>query len=90
MIETKAFGTFIRIYSLFRCELLSANIQLNPLQGTDQISSDLRFSRLGISGRDTYLLKVLRMQNKVLLTIGNFPSHTSVRDMHTAVNLPYV
>jgi hypothetical protein len=28
MIEAKAFRTFIRIYSLFKSELLSANIKL--------------------------------------------------------------
>jgi hypothetical protein len=33
---------------------------------------------------------VHRLQNKVLRTIGNFPRCTSVRDMHTAFNLPYV
>jgi hypothetical protein len=46
MIEAKAFRTFIRTYSLFKSERLSANIKL-----TNQISSDLRLSRLGISGR---------------------------------------
>jgi hypothetical protein len=29
MIEAKAFRTFIRIYYLFKCERLSANIKLN-------------------------------------------------------------
>jgi hypothetical protein len=39
---------------------------------------------------DTYLLKLQRMQNKVLRTIGNFPWCTPVRDLHTAFNLLYV
>jgi hypothetical protein len=30
------------------------------------------------------------MQNKVLRTIGNFPTCTPVRDFHTAINLSYV
>jgi hypothetical protein len=38
---------------------------------------------------DIYLLKLQRPQIKVLRTIGNFPSWTSVRDLHTAFNLPY-
>jgi hypothetical protein len=38
----------------------------------------------------TYLLKLQRIQNKVLRTIGNFPRCTPVRDMHTAFNHPYV
>jgi hypothetical protein len=39
---------------------------------------------------DIYLLKLQSQQNKVLRTIGNFPTFTSVRDLHTAFNLPYV
>jgi hypothetical protein len=37
---------------------------------------------------DTYLLKLQRLQNKVLGTIGNFARCTPVRDLHTAFNLP--
>jgi predicted nucleic acid-binding Zn ribbon protein len=39
---------------------------------------------------DTYLLKLLRIQIKVLRITGNFPRCAPVRDMHTAFNLPYV
>jgi hypothetical protein len=39
---------------------------------------------------DNHLLKLQRLQNKVLRTIGNFPRCTPVRDKHTAFNLPYV
>jgi hypothetical protein len=39
---------------------------------------------------DTYLLKLQRMQNKVLRTIGNFPRRTLVQGFNTAFNLPYV
>jgi hypothetical protein len=39
---------------------------------------------------DTYLLKLPRMQNKVLRTIGNFQRCTPVRELHTAFDLPYV
>jgi hypothetical protein len=46
MTEAKAFRTFIKIYSLFKSERLSANIKL-----TLQIGNDLCFPRLGISGR---------------------------------------
>jgi hypothetical protein len=35
-------------------------------------------------------LKLQRLQNKVLRTIGSFPRRTSVRDMHVAFQLPYV
>jgi hypothetical protein len=36
------------------------------------------------------LLKLQRMQNKVLRTIGSFPRCTPVRALHTDFNLPYV
>jgi hypothetical protein len=38
---------------------------------------------------DTHLLKVQRLQNKVLYTMGNFPRRTPVRDLHTNFNFPY-
>jgi hypothetical protein len=38
---------------------------------------------------ECHLLKLQRLQNKDL-TIGNFPRRTSVRDMHTALHMPYV
>jgi hypothetical protein len=39
---------------------------------------------------DTHFLKLQRLKNKVLCTIGNFPRCTEVRDLHTVFNLPYV
>jgi hypothetical protein len=39
---------------------------------------------------ETYLLKLQRLQNKVLRTIGSFRRHTSVCDMHMAFQIPYV
>jgi hypothetical protein len=39
---------------------------------------------------DTYLLKLQRLQNKVLRNVGKFPRCTPVRNIHTAFNLPYV
>jgi hypothetical protein len=39
---------------------------------------------------DTFLLKLQRLKNKVLRTIGNSPRCTPVRDMYTAFNLPYI
>jgi hypothetical protein len=38
----------------------------------------------------TYLLKLQRLQNKVLRTNGNIPRCTPVRDLRTAFNLPCV
>jgi hypothetical protein len=39
---------------------------------------------------ENHLLKLQRLQNRVLSTIGNFPRHKSVNDMHVAFQIPYV
>jgi hypothetical protein len=39
---------------------------------------------------ETYLLKLQRLQNKVLHIIGGFPRRTLIRDMHVAFQIPYV
>jgi hypothetical protein len=38
---------------------------------------------------ETYVLKLQRLQNNVLHTIGNLPSCTLVRDMHVSFQIPY-
>jgi hypothetical protein len=38
---------------------------------------------------ETYLLKLQRLQNKVLRIIGSFARSTSVRNMHMAFQIPY-
>jgi hypothetical protein len=40
--------------------------------------------------KEIHLLKLQRLQNKVLHTTGNYPRYTSVRDMHVALQVPYV
>jgi hypothetical protein len=39
---------------------------------------------------ESHLLKLQRLQNKVLRTTSSFPRRTSVRDMHAAFQIPYV
>jgi hypothetical protein len=39
---------------------------------------------------ESRLLKLQRLQNRVLGTIGNFPRSTSVRDLHVAFQILYV
>jgi hypothetical protein len=39
---------------------------------------------------DTYLLKLQRLRNSVLRTIGNYPRRTPVRDLHMAFHIPCV
>jgi hypothetical protein len=89
MIEAKAFRTFIRIYSLFKSERLSANIKLTLHKAL--IRSVVTYACPGWDFvADTHLLKLQRLQNRVLRTIGNFPRRTPVRELHNAFNVPYV
>jgi hypothetical protein len=37
-----------------------------------------------------HLLKLQRLQNNILHTIGNFPRGVSVRDVHPTFHIPYV
>jgi hypothetical protein len=89
MIEAKAFRIFIRIYSLFRSKCLSANLKLTICKAL--IISVMTYVRPAWElVADTYLLKLQRLQNKVLRNTGNFPKCTPVPDWHTAFNLLYV
>jgi hypothetical protein len=88
-IEAKAFRTFIRLYSLFRSERLSSNIKLT-LHKT-LIRSVMTYAcPTWEFATENHLLKLQRLQNKVLCTIGSFPRHRPVRDMHVAFHIPYV
>jgi hypothetical protein len=88
-IETKAFRTFIRLYFLFKSERLNVNIKLALHRSL--IRSVMTYACPAWEfAADTYLLKVQRLQNKVLRTISNLPRCISVRDMHVAFQIPYV
>jgi hypothetical protein len=39
---------------------------------------------------NTHLLRLQRLKNKVLRTIGNFPRCTPVRELSKAFNIPYI
>jgi hypothetical protein len=89
MIEAKAFRTFIRIYSLFKSERLSANIKLTPHKAL--IRSVVTYACLAWEfAAECHLLKLQRLQNKVLRTIGKCPKRTSVWDKHKAFHMPYI
>jgi hypothetical protein len=82
-MEAKAFKTFNRIYSLFKSERLSANIKLTLHKAL--ITSVMTYAcHAWEFAAECHLLKLQRLQNKVLHTNGNFPKHTSVCDMHKA------
>jgi hypothetical protein len=88
MIEAKAFRTFIRTYSLFKSERLNANIKLTLHKAL--IRSVMTYACPAWEfAAECHLLKLQRLQNKVLRTGGNFPRRTSVHDMHMAFHIPY-
>jgi hypothetical protein len=89
MIEAKAFRTLIRLYSLFKSERLSANAKLTIHKVL--IRSVMTYACLAWEfAAETHLLKLQRLQNKVLRTIGKLPRRTPVRDLHVAFQIPYV
>jgi hypothetical protein len=89
MIDAKAFRTFIRIYSLFKSERLSANIKLTLHKALSK-SVTIYASTAWRSAADTHLMKLQRLQNKVLRTTGNLPRRTPVRDLYMAFKIPCV
>jgi hypothetical protein len=84
----KAFRTFIRVYSLLISERLSANIKLTFHKAL--IRSVMTYACPAWEfAEDAHLLKVKRLQNKVLHTTGKFPSCTPGHKLHTASQVPY-
>jgi hypothetical protein len=71
MIEAKAFRTFIRIYSQFQSERLSANIKLT-LHKALIMSAMTYVCPAWEFAAYTYLLTLQRLQNKVLHNMVNF------------------
>jgi hypothetical protein len=81
MIKAKAFRTFITLYSLFKIERLSANIKLTLHKAL--IRSVMTYASPAWEyAADTHLLKLQRLQNKVLRTTANFPRNTQVCNLH--------
>jgi hypothetical protein len=89
MIEAKAFRAFIRIYSLFKSERLSANIKLTLHKALIRSVKTYACPTWEFAA-ECHLLKFQILQNKVLCTIGNFPRRTSARSMHKVLHIPYV
>jgi hypothetical protein len=89
MIEAKAFRTFIRVYPLFKSERLSTKIKMTLHKAL--IRSVMTYASPAWEfSADTHLMKLQRLQNKVLRTIGNYPRHRPVRDLHLAFHILYV
>jgi hypothetical protein len=89
MIEAKAFRTFIRVYFLFKSERMRANIKLILHKAV--IRSVMTYASPAWEfDADTHLIKLQRLENKVLRTTGNLPRRTSARDLPMGFKIPYV
>jgi hypothetical protein len=81
-IEAKAFRTFIRIYSRFKSERLSANIEITIHKTL--IRSVITYACPSWElAADTYLLKLQSLQNKVPRTIGKISKVHTVSSICT-------
>jgi hypothetical protein len=87
-IEAMAFRTFLRVYCLLKSERLNANkvtIYKTLIRSIITYASPAwKFAA------DTHVLKLQRLQNKVLRIIGHFPKRSPVRCLHVAFRNPYV
>jgi hypothetical protein len=86
---TKAYRTFIRLYSLFKSDRLSTKSKLALHKAL--IGSKMTYAcPVWEFAADGHLMKLLRLQNKVHRTIGKFSRNTWIRDMHISLKIPYV
>jgi hypothetical protein len=89
-IEAKAFRAFIRTYSLFKSEWLSANIKLT-LHKVLLIRSILTYACPAWEfSADTHLLKLQCLKNKVLHTIDKYPRYALDHKLLKDFNIPYI
>jgi hypothetical protein len=88
-VATKAYRTFIRLYSLFKSHRLSAKSKLTLHKAL--IRSIMTYACPAWEfAADTHLMKLQRLQNKVLRTVGKFQRNTPIRNMYISLQIPYV
>jgi hypothetical protein len=88
-IASQAIRTFISIYPLLKCEHLNINTELNLYKAFIRSITTCTCPTWELAA-DSCLLKLQRVQNKVLRTIGNLPRRTLNRDLHVAFTMPYL
>jgi hypothetical protein len=85
----KALGTYFRTYTIFKSKHLSAHIK--PIVYRALIRSIMTYAcPTWEFAADTHLMKLQRLQNRVLRDIGNLDRSTPVPDLHLAFKIPYV
>jgi hypothetical protein len=88
-VATEAYGSFIRLYSLFKSDRISTNSRLTFHKALIMSIMTYVWPAWEFTAH-THLMKLQRLQNKVLRTIGNFPRNTPIHDMHISFQIPYV
>jgi hypothetical protein len=84
-----ALGTYRRSCSLFKSERLSTNIKLTLHKAL--IRSVLTYACPTCAyAADAHLLKLQRLQNRVLRAIGNADRRTLVRELRVAFKIHYI
>jgi hypothetical protein len=88
-IAAKALGKYIRTHSILKSKHLNANIILIVYRAL--IRSIMTYAcPTWEFAADTHLMKLQRLQNRVLRPIRNLDRRTPVRDLHLAFKIPYV
>jgi hypothetical protein len=84
-VATKAYRTFIRLYSLLKSDRLSTKSKLTLHKAL--IMSLMTYACPAWKyAADTHLMKFQRLQNKVFRTIGKLPRNIPIRDMNIPSN----
>jgi len=86
---TKGLQTLGQIYPLLKSEKLGTKIKITLYKAL--ISSKMTYAcPTWESAAGTHLIKLQRLQNRVLRIIGGLPRRTPIRLMHTEFQIPYV
>jgi hypothetical protein len=87
----RALRTYVRtyVYSLFKSGRLSTNIKVTLHKALSRSVMTYACPTWEY-GADAHLLKLQRLQNRVLRAIGNLDTRTPVRESHVAFKSPYM
>jgi hypothetical protein len=88
-IVTKGLRTFIRIYPILKSERLSAKSKLTLYKALMRSKMTYVCPAWEFAA-DSRLLKLHRLQNRVLRTSGGLPRRTPTRALHRMFHIPYV
>jgi hypothetical protein len=80
---------FVSIYLLLKSERLNINTKLTLYNALIRYIMTCACLARKFAG-DSHVLKLQRLQNKVLLTTGNLPRRTPTRDLHMTFKTPYL